>query len=163
MTTTVPAAFQGAESDGTRSDTVSLTHEIERLLSAGIAITTRAIDETAEAADLTLAQWRVLVVAAHRESVRVGELAERLGISVPSTSRLVRRVEARGLVTATRALDDRRATDVVLTPAGRKLVAAVVGRRRELIQRALDHGVADQGSDAATLLHGLADRLAADA
>jgi len=163
MTTNVPAAIRVAGSDDSGVATGSLTHEIERLLSAGIGITTRAIDETAEAADLTLAQWRVLVVAAQGESVRVGELADRLGISVPSTSRLVRRVEARRLVTATRALDDRRATDVNLTPAGRTLVEAVVGRRRELIQRALDDGLAHQSPDAATLLHGLADRLVAHA
>jgi DNA-binding MarR family transcriptional regulator len=163
MTTNASAATQLAESDDIGAATGSLTHEIERLLSAGIGITTRAIDETAKAADLTLAQWRVLVVTAQGESVRVGELADRLGMSVPSTSRLVRRVEARRLVTATRALDDRRATDVNLTPAGRTLVEAVVGRRRELIQRALDDGLARQSPDAATLLHGLADRLVAHA
>jgi DNA-binding MarR family transcriptional regulator len=163
MTTNVPTAVRVATGDDTHVATGSLAHEIERLLSAGIGITTRAIDETADAADLTLAQWRVLVVAAQGGSVRVGELADRLGISVPSTSRLVRRVEARGLVNATRALDDRRATDVNLTPGGRALVEAVVGRRRELIQRALDDGPARQSPEVAALLHEVADRLAAHA
>ena len=89
-----------------------MVHEVERLLSAGIGITARAIEQTPEAKDLTLLQWRVLVVAAEPSGARIGEVATHLGVSVPSASRLVRRVEARDLVTATRDAEDR----VVVTP-----------------------------------------------
>lgn len=161
MTSTVPAAIDIDRRADETVDEPSLAHEVERLLSAGIGITTRAIDETAEAAELTLAQWRVLVVAAQSDGVRIGELAAHLGMSVPSASRLVRRVETRAYVTATRAVDDRRATDVNLTPAGRKLVDAVVGRRRELIRRALDGRIERQPPDEVSMVSELADRLAA--
>ena len=143
---------------GERVDAAALTDAIERLLSAGIGVTTTAIDETAEAADLTLAQWRVLVVAGQTAGVRIGVLAAALGLSVPSASRLVRRVEARALLVTKRAPDDRRATVVSLTRAGRTLVDAVVGRRRNLIRRALDDQI-DRSFDTVTLLHDLADRL----
>lgn len=134
MTSTlVPSARRTPEADGTPS----FVHEVERLLTAGIGITARAIEQTPEATDLTLLQWRVLVVAAEPSGIRIGELAAHLGVSVPSASRLVRRVEARELVSATRDDDDRRVTTVAVTPRGRRLVDAVVGARRELIRHAL--------------------------
>lgn len=137
-----------------------LASQIERLLTSGIGITARAIDQTPEAAELTLVQWRVLVIAAQAEGLRIGELANHLGISIPSASRLVRRIEARRLVTAMRADDDRRATNIVLTKAGREIVGAVVRRRRELIRLALRAQPQDLPVDAGDLVGQIADRLA---
>ena len=137
-----------------------LASEIERLLTSGIGITARAIDQTQEATELTLVQWRVLVIASQTERLRIGELAAHLGISIPSASRLVRRIEVQGLLTAVRAEDDRRATNIALTDAGRKMVDAVVRRRRELIGLALSAGPEDLFADAAPLVRQIADRLA---
>lgn len=147
------AAGANAIGDGT------LVFEIERLLSAGIGITAIALDQTPDAGELTLAQWRALVVAAGNEGVRIGELATRLGLSVPAASRLVRRVERRGLVSTARAEDDRRATNVTLTAAGRRTVDAVVGRRRRLIGLALERGQSVPSERAVGLLHELAGQL----
>lgn len=140
--------------------TNDLASELERLLTSGIGITARSIDQTAEAAELTLVQWRVLVIASQAERLRIGELAVHLGISVPSASRLVRRIEAQGLLTAVRADDDRRATNIALTTAGREIVDAVVRRRRQLIGRALSAEPKDLVADAAPLVRQIADRLA---
>ena len=137
-----------------------LASEIERLLTSGIGITARAIDQTAEAAELTLVQWRVLVIASQTEGLRIGELAAHLGISIPSASRLVRRIESQGLVTAMRADDDRRATNIALTKAGREIVDAVVRRRRKLIGLALSAKPEDLPAGAVSLVGQIADRLA---
>ena len=137
-----------------------LSSEIERLLTSGIGITARAIDQTAEAAELTLVQWRVLVIASQTEGLRIGELAAHLGVSTPSASRLVRRIEAQGLLSATRADDDRRATNIVLTEAGREIVDAVVRRRRELIGLALSGDSERLRADGALIIRQIADRLA---
>jgi DNA-binding MarR family transcriptional regulator len=137
-----------------------LSSEIERLLTSGIGITARAIDQTPEAAELTLVQWRVLVIAAQAEGLRIGELAAHLGISIPSASRLARRIEAQGLLTALRSDDDRRATNIVLTEAGREIVDAVVRRRRELIGLALSADPERLRSDGALVIRQIADRLA---
>lgn len=51
--------------------------------------------------------------------VRIGALAEHLGTSAPTTSRLVDCLHERGLVVRTPDPDDHRATRVGLTPAGR--------------------------------------------
>jgi DNA-binding MarR family transcriptional regulator len=137
-----------------------LASEIERLLTSGIGITARAIDQTADAAELTLVQWRVLVIASQTDGLRIGKLAAHLGISIPSASRLVRRIEAQGLVTATRADDDRRATNIALTKAGRVIVDAVVRCRRELIRLALSTEPGGLPATAAPLVGQIADRLA---
>jgi DNA-binding MarR family transcriptional regulator len=137
-----------------------LASGIERLLTSGIGITARAIDQTAEAAELTLVQWRVLVIASQSDGLRIGQLAAHLGISIPSASRLVRRIESQELVTATRADDDRRATNIALTKAGREIVDAVVRCRRELIRLALSTEPGDLPAAAAPLVGQIADRLA---
>ena len=72
----------------------------------------------------------------------------------------MRRIEVQGLLTAVRAEDDRRATNIALTDAGRKMVDAVVRRRRELIGLALSAGPEDLFADAAPLVRQIADRLA---
>lgn len=109
---------------------------IERLLVGGIGVTALVLSEARDTSDLTLLQWRVLMTLADSDHVRIGELASRLGIAVPSASRLIRRLEDRGLVSAERADDDRRATNVRLSTRGRRLRSKVLVRRRELIARA---------------------------
>ncbi len=141
-------------------DVAALVSEVERLLAAGIGITAIAIDQTPDAEELTLAQWRALVVTAGNDGLRIGELAGRLGLSGPSASRLIRRLEGRGLVSAVRAQDDRRATNVSLTPTGRGIVEAVVGRRRRLIRLALEQDQARTSDHSVGLLHDLAGLLA---
>lgn len=136
-----------------------MVHEVERLLTAGLGVTARAIEQTPEAKDLTLLQWRVLVVAAQPRGIRIGELAAHLGVSVPSASRLVRRVEARDLVTANRDEDDRRVTTVGLSTRGRRLVDAVVKARRELVRRALVDTTVWHGGDPVATISDLADGL----
>jgi DNA-binding MarR family transcriptional regulator len=115
----------------------TLAHAVEGLLMAGVGVTATAISETDSATDLTLIQWRVLVLVTQADGVRVGELAGRLGTTVPSASRLVRRMEDNRLVTATRDETDRRATIVRPTSLGQRVFDAVIGRRRELIASAL--------------------------
>jgi DNA-binding MarR family transcriptional regulator len=75
-------------------------------------------------AQLTLAQVRVL----HRLAPgprTLGELGADLGLSPTSITRLMDRLEERGLVERRREGDDRRRVTAVLLPAGRDLVAAL--------------------------------------
>ncbi len=111
---------------------------VERILVGGVGVTTLALTEAPEAVELTLAQWRVLAIVAQRDGVRIGELAGRLGIGVPSASRLVRRLERHGLATAERDERDRRATLVRASAEGRRVREGVVRRRGGLIADALE-------------------------
>jgi DNA-binding MarR family transcriptional regulator len=56
-------------------------------------------------------------------SLRVGDLARALRITVGATSKLVDRIEAAGLIRRELDTDDRRASRVALTDAGRQVLA----------------------------------------
>jgi DNA-binding MarR family transcriptional regulator len=107
---------------------------IERLVFAGVALTTRALSEARADLDLTLAQWRVLVILGEAEDgATVSQVAARIGVTLPATSRQLRRLEQRGLLEIGPDQRDRRATRVRLTSLGRTARDDVVGFRREKI------------------------------
>ena len=128
----------------TARDAVSFPPEIlerlELLLFGAIGLTSVALSDAAMS-DLTLAQWRALVVLGRTDGIRVGDAAARIGMSLPSASRLIRRLEGRGYVTSERDETDRRGTIIRLTAEGARVRAAVIARRRELMNAALaQHG-----------------------
>jgi DNA-binding MarR family transcriptional regulator len=111
---------------------------VERLMVEAIGVTTVALAQAAPEVDLSIAQWRALMVVGSRaDGIRVGEIAARIGSAVPTTSRLIRRLERRGLVVAQRDELDRRATLVRLTESGKLIRTTIVGRRRQLVRDAL--------------------------
>jgi len=73
-------------------------------------------------AQLTLAQVRVLRRLA-KQPQTLGEVGAELGVSPTSMTRLVDRLEERGLVQRRRDGEDRRCVTAALLPAGRALVA----------------------------------------
>lgn len=97
----------------------------------GVAITTTALARASDGQELTFTQWRaILFVGDAEEGCRVGEVASMLGAALPATSRLLRRLERRGLLTLERDERDRRATRARLTDEGSSLRAAVLDYRK---------------------------------
>jgi DNA-binding MarR family transcriptional regulator len=80
---------------------------------------------------LTPTKLRALDVIGDEDGVRVGELADRIGIDETTATRLVDRLEAAGVAERRSAADDRRVTLVGLTPTG-VVLARDVARRREI-------------------------------
>lgn len=76
--------------------------------------------------DLSLAFFQALyfVGRSPEERLRVGDLARALQITVGAASKLVDRVEAAGLFRRERDADDRRASLMALTDAGRQMLAS---------------------------------------
>ena len=68
--------------------------------------------------DLTLSQWSALVTIEMRGPMRIGDLAEREGVSAPTATRLVASLEERGLVARETDTSDRRSSYVSVTPTG---------------------------------------------
>src|SRR3954466_6778526 len=68
---------------------------------------------------------------------RITELATAQAVAQPTMTVAVQRLEARGLVTRARATDDRRATNVVITDAGRATLAARHAARAQLLEERL--------------------------
>jgi DNA-binding MarR family transcriptional regulator len=110
-----------------------LLDALERL-SVGIVGVTSAVFAGDPPVDLTLLQWRTLVVATEaKDGLRISELAARVGASLPSASRLVDRLVRRDLVSVEPDPSDRRARVVRPTPRGLELRGRLVERRRNLL------------------------------
>jgi DNA-binding MarR family transcriptional regulator len=104
--------------------TEALLH-VSRALVAVAARSLAAVDE------VTLPQYRALVVLSRSTPVTVGDLAGALDVHPSTATRLCDRLERKRLVRRHAATaSDRRETTVSLTPQGRRLVGRVTDRRR---------------------------------
>lgn len=139
-----------------------LVEAIERLMVEAIGVTAIALAQAGADVELSFLQWRAIaVVGAADAGLRVGELARRIGSTVPTTSRLVRRLELRGLVAAERDAIDRRATRVRLTDRGDTMRRTLVARREERVRDALERCGTRLSPDVVGGLHQIGDALRA--
>ncbi|MFI5283797.1 MAG: MarR family winged helix-turn-helix transcriptional regulator [Candidatus Dormibacterales bacterium] len=88
-------------------------------------------------AELTLVQVRVLRRLARRRQA-LGQLGSELNVAPPSMTRLVDRLEERGLIARQRDDDDRRKVVATLTEKGRRLVGALPFLEGTAIRTAVD-------------------------
>jgi DNA-binding MarR family transcriptional regulator len=117
-----------------------------------IAVATRSLGAAAE--EVTIAQYRALVVLASRGTLRMADLAAALDVAPSTAGRMCDRLVRRGLIRRHRARTDRRAVLVSITAAGRLVVDQATGRRRALIEQIL-------GRLPAARQHAVAEALAA--
>src|SRR5689334_5619004 len=85
--------------------------------------------------EVTLPQFRTLVVLACRGPQRAVDLAGELNVSPSTATRMCDRLVRKQLVRRARPAGNRREVQVTLTPAGRDLVGRVTARRRAAINR----------------------------
>ena len=83
------------------------------------------------------AQASMLASIDNLRNPSLGDLAVAEHVQPPSVTRMVRTMEAAGLITSSADLDDRRCTRVQLTPLGRKEIAAIRRRKTEFLERKL--------------------------
>jgi DNA-binding MarR family transcriptional regulator len=108
---------------------------VDAVLSASrvlVAIAARSLADVGE--EVTLTQYRSLVVLASRGPQGIAALAEAVAVSSPTASRMCERLVKKGLVTRRADRRDRRQVRIALSPAGRRLVDAVTARRRAEIE-----------------------------
>lgn len=101
-------------------------------------------------------------LAAKGEPLRVTDLAEVLGVDTPTVTRKVQQLERDGLVTRQSDPDDRRASRIRLTPAGRRTIERVRRARRAWLERLLQSWDDDDLSELAGLLGRFAEILDRD-
>jgi len=82
--------------------------------------------------DVTEQQWRVIRVLGEAGPLDATELSERCCILTPSMTRILRALEARGLITRTRDSGDGRRRVVAITDAGRGLIREVTPKSRAI-------------------------------
>lgn len=78
---------------------------------------------------LTPSKLRALALIGESGGLRIGELADRVGVDDTTATRLVDRLEQLGLAERRGAEGDRRATVVGLTAEGKELTAGVAAQR----------------------------------
>lgn len=75
--------------------------------------------------DLTANQWAPLLAIAHGRCNTVAGCARETGIDAGAMTRMLDRLEAKGLVRRQRSADDRRVVNVALTAAGKKIATEI--------------------------------------
>jgi DNA-binding MarR family transcriptional regulator len=130
---------------------------VDAVMTASRVLVGIAARSLAAAGDVSLPQYRVLVLIAGRGPQRAIDVAGALGVNPSSATRLIDRLVRAGLVRRQRSRADRRSYQVALSPQGRDLVAEVTLRRREELERLLSSLPADQHKPVIAALHAIAD------
>ena len=115
------------------SDTV-----IDAVLSASrvlVSVAARSLADIAE--EVTLTQYRTLVVLASRGPQNLVGLAEAVGVTPATATRMCDRLVKKKLIVRQSEQDDRRQVRLALTKKGLKLVGTVTNRRRREIEAIL--------------------------
>jgi len=104
---------------------------LDAILSASrivAALAIRSLADTTE--DVTLTQYRTLAVLASQGPQRLAALAEAVGVTPATATRMCDRLVGKGLVGRRHDRGDRRLVRLTLTREGLRLVDAVTERRR---------------------------------
>jgi DNA-binding MarR family transcriptional regulator len=109
---------------------------VEAVLRASRALVAVAARSLAAAGEeVSLPQYRMLVVLATRGPRRMAELAEALAVNASTATRMVDRLVRKQLVRRNRVPSDRRTVRITLSPNGRALVGSVSEARRSELSR----------------------------
>jgi len=103
---------------------------------------TRAIGMLGEGylgSGFTLAEARVIYEIAHRDRPTASDIGPALGLDPGYLSRILKRLEAQGLVARVKAHDDRRQSRLTLTPAGAAAFADLDGGARRSMGALIEH------------------------
>ncbi|MGC1239100.1 MAG: MarR family transcriptional regulator [Acidimicrobiales bacterium] len=101
-----------------------------------VAIAARSLSDIAE--EVTLTQYRTLVVLASRGPQNMAGLAEAVGVTPATATRMCDRLVKKKLVTRRGERGDRRQVRLVLSKSGLELVTAVTNRRRREIEKVIE-------------------------
>ena len=116
------------------------------------ALALRAIEKRLTAAGQPPLAWYDVLLELERAGgeLRVGELGERLVIEPHNVTRLVDRLEAKGLLKRRRAAQDQRGVCAVLTRKGAALRAEMWTHYRAAIREALGAALSSDDAEALT-------------
>jgi DNA-binding MarR family transcriptional regulator len=122
-------------STSTSRSKTELTNAVLTASRVLVALAARSLGE--HESEVSLQQYRALVVLGSRGPQRPVDLAEALGVDPSTSTRLCDRLVHKRLISRRRQLGDRREVRLDLTPKGRALVESVTDRRRVEIGRIL--------------------------
>ncbi len=137
------------------AEVVDAVLRASRVLVSVAARSLAAVDQ-----DVTLPQYRALVVLASRGPQRPSELAEALAVHPSTITRLCDRLAAKRLVHRTESAVSRREVVIELAPRGRRLVDTVTERRRVEIGEVVAEVPQRERAAMVRALHALGDAAA---
>lgn len=117
------------------ADTV-LAEQVNAVMTASrvlVAVIAASVEEVGSA--VTVPQLRVLVMAAGRSPLTLGNVAEGLDVHPSNATRTCDRLVGAGLLNRRDDPDDRRQLQLTLTPKGRRMVDSVLEHRRAAVER----------------------------
>jgi len=103
------------------------------LMKRVLASIVQQADGRLEAHDLTHAQWAPLFKLRQAKSMAVAELAREMQMDAGAMTRLLDRMEKKGLCKRVRSIEDRRVVNLELTPQGEAAAALVPGVLTEVL------------------------------
>ncbi len=148
------AQRRGADTEGPSADQIDAVSRATRALVGIAAASIASVDD-----NVTVPQWRVLVMVDTRGPLNLAAVAAGLDVNPSNASRICDRLTRAGLLDRQDSPDDRRNITLSLTAAGRRLVNKVTRHRRTAITRVLRGMAPDDRNMLATAL----DRFAAAA
>src|SRR5215203_1163748 len=102
---------------------------------------------------VSVPQFRALALLDRYPTASLSLVAEHLGSSQPSASRLISGLVSRGFVTRKECADDRRQIKLVLSPRGRSVLAAAQRATQAQIADEIAHLPADQRATIASAMN----------
>ena len=136
----------------TSEDVVTALLTASRVL-VGVAARSLAVVE----GEVTVTQFRSLVVLAGHGPMKQASLAEHLGVNASTTQRMVDRLEGAGLAERRANPASRREILLSLTSAGRAVVDRVTESRRRELQTIVRRMPPEQRADVVDALRAFAD------
>ncbi|MGH9020911.1 MAG: MarR family winged helix-turn-helix transcriptional regulator [Acidimicrobiales bacterium] len=119
-----------------RNSTAARAELVDAALTASrvlVAVAARSMAE--HESEVSLPQYRALVILASRGPQRPVDLADALGIDPSTATRLCDRLVRKRLISRRRPGGDRRVVQLDLTLRGRRLVDEITRRRRAEVER----------------------------
>lgn len=124
-----------ADPDASATSPLAVTDAVLLASRALVGVAARALAE--QDLDVSLPQFRVLVVLAGDGVLPSSTLADHLGVSPSTITRMIDRLVSKDLVTRLATPQDRRQVHVTLTPSGQQLMQRVTRHRRAAIDQIL--------------------------
>lgn len=128
------------------------------LLTQALGALRTGVDRQLADDDLTAIQWQVLVKVGALGLRTGAEIAASLNQDPAGVTRMVDRLEAKGLLRRERSTTDRRLVEITLTPAGEARLPHLSGRAVAV----LNHALRDFSSDELATLKALLRRIPAN-
>lgn len=124
-----------ADPNSSASSPLAVTDAVLLASRALVGVAARAL--AAQDLDVSLPQFRVLVVLAGGGALPSSTLADQLGVSPSTITRMIDRLVSKDLVARLAAPQDRRQVHVTLTTSGQQLMQQVTRHRRAAIEQIL--------------------------